>query len=88
MSDTIADAPQFNTDRLALLEDTFEQFHPDRIAQRILGMGDIMSLIEQAESLYEEEEALKLQEKMMSNQFTLQDFLEQLQKAKEQQNFL
>lgn len=63
-------------------EDTFEQFHPDRIAQRILGMGDIMSLIEQAESLYEEEEAIKLQEKMLSNQFTLQDFLEQLQKIK------
>lgn len=63
-------------------EDTFEQFHPDRIAQRILGMGDIMTLIEQAESLYEEDEALKLQEKMMSNQFTLQDFLEQLQKIK------
>ncbi len=63
-------------------EDTFEQFHPDRIADRILGMGDIMSLMEQAESLYEEEEALKLQEKMLSNQFTLQDFLEQLQKIK------
>ena len=63
-------------------EDTFEQFHPERIAQRILGMGDIMTLIEQAESLYEEDEALKLQEKMMSNQFTLQDFLEQLQKIK------
>ncbi|MGB7341530.1 MAG: signal recognition particle protein [Phototrophicaceae bacterium] len=63
-------------------DDTFEQFHPDRIAQRILGMGDIMSLIDKAEALYEEEEALKLQEKMMNNQFTLQDFLEQLQKIK------
>lgn len=61
-------------------DNTFEIFHPDRIAQRILGMGDVMSLIEQAESLYEEEEAMALQEKMMNNQFTLQDFLEQLQK--------
>jgi signal recognition particle subunit SRP54 len=65
-----------------IAEDTFEQFHPDRIAQRILGMGDVLSLIEKAESLYEEEEALRLQQKMMENQFTLQDFLEQLQKIK------
>lgn len=63
-------------------EDTFEQFHPDRIADRILGMGDVMTLIEQAEQLYEEEEAMKLQQKMLENQFTLQDFLEQLQKIK------
>lgn len=63
-------------------EDTFEIFHPDRIADRILGMGDVMTLIEKAESLYEEEEALRLQEKMMKNQFTLQDFLEQMQKIK------
>jgi signal recognition particle subunit SRP54 len=65
-----------------IAEETFEQFHPDRIAQRILGMGDVLSLIEKAESLYEEEEALLLQQKMMENQFTLQDFLEQLQKIK------
>jgi signal recognition particle subunit SRP54 len=45
-------------------------------------MGDVLSLIEKAESLYEEEEALLLQQKMMENQFTLQDFLEQLQKIK------
>lgn len=62
--------------------DTFEQFHPDRIADRILGMGDVLTLMEQAEQLYEEEEAMKLQEKMLNNQFTLQDFLEQLQKIK------
>ncbi|MEO1165022.1 MAG: signal recognition particle protein [Chloroflexota bacterium] len=61
---------------------TFERFHPDRIADRILGMGDVLTLMEQAESLYEEEEAIKLQEKMLNNQFTLQDFLEQLQKIK------
>ncbi len=62
--------------------DTLELFHPDRIAQRILGMGDIMSLIEKTESLYEEEEALRLQSKIMKNEFTLQDFLDQLQKIR------
>ena len=62
--------------------DTLELFHPDRIAQRILGMGDIMSLIERSESVYEEEEALRLQGKIMRNEFSLQDFLEQLQKIR------
>ncbi len=62
--------------------DTLELFHPDRIAQRILGMGDIMSLIEKTETLYEEEEALRLQSKIMKNEFSLQDFLEQLQKIR------
>ena len=62
--------------------DTLELFHPDRIAQRILGMGDIMSLIEKTESVYEEEEALRLQSKIMKNDFTLQDFLDQLQKIR------
>ncbi len=62
--------------------DTLELFHPDRIAQRILGMGDIMSLIEKTESVFEEEEALRLQSKIMKNEFTLQDFLEQLQKIR------
>lgn len=62
--------------------DTFELFHPSRIADRILGMGDMLSLIEKAESLYEEEEAIRLQKKMMENSFTLQDFLEQLRKIR------
>jgi signal recognition particle subunit SRP54 len=62
--------------------DTLEPFHPDRIADRILGMGDMMSLIERAESLYNEEEAMKLQKKMMENTFTLQDFLDQLRNIK------
>ena len=62
--------------------DTLELFHPDRIAQRILGMGDIMSLIERTESVYEEEEALRLQSKIIKNEFTLQDFLDQLQKIR------
>lgn len=65
-----------------ITEDALEVFHPDRIADRILGMGDVLTLIEKAESLYEEEEAMKLQQKMLENQFTLQDFLEQLQKIR------
>jgi signal recognition particle subunit SRP54 len=62
--------------------DGFEQFHPDRLAQRILGMGDVLTLIEKAQAQFDEEEALKLQKKLMQNQFTLQDFLEQLQKIR------
>ncbi|MCU0496297.1 MAG: signal recognition particle protein [Anaerolineae bacterium] len=62
--------------------DGFEVFHPDRLADRILGMGDIMTLIEKAEAAYDEAEAEKLQKKLMENQFTLQDFLEQLQKIR------
>ncbi|MBK8025657.1 MAG: signal recognition particle protein [Chloroflexi bacterium] len=62
--------------------DGFEQFHPDRLAQRILGMGDVMTLIEKAEAEFDEAEALKLQKKLMDNQFTLQDFLEQLRKIR------
>jgi signal recognition particle subunit SRP54 len=65
-----------------ITEDALEIFHPDRIADRILGMGDVLTLIEKAEALYEEEEAMKLQKKMLENQFTLQDFLEQLQKIR------
>jgi len=62
--------------------DGFETFYPDRLASRILGMGDVLSLIEKAEEAFDEQEALKLQKKLMENQFTLQDFLEQLQKIK------
>lgn len=62
--------------------DGFEVFHPDRLVDRILGMGDMMSLIEKAETEFDEEEALKLQQKLMENQFTLQDFLEQLQRIR------
>jgi len=62
--------------------DGFEVFHPDRLASRILGMGDVLSLIEKAEAAFDEREAIKLQKKLMENQFTLQDFLEQLQKIK------
>jgi signal recognition particle subunit SRP54 len=58
--------------------DQFERFHPDRMAQRILGMGDVMSLIEKAESQIEEDEAKELERKMRRNEFTLEDFLKQL----------
>ncbi len=57
----------------------FERFHPDRIAQRILGMGDVMSLIEHAEREFDEREALDLQRKLRRNEFGLDDFLQQLQ---------
>jgi signal recognition particle subunit SRP54 len=56
----------------------FERFHPDRMAQRILGMGDVMSLIEQAERQFDESEALELERKLRRNEFGLDDFLDQL----------
>ncbi len=59
--------------------DGLEVFYPDRIANRILGMGDIVSLVEKAEKVYEKEEAEKLEEKIRKAEFTLQDFLEQLE---------
>ncbi|HST56985.1 MAG TPA: signal recognition particle protein [Solirubrobacteraceae bacterium] len=58
--------------------DQLERFHPDRMAQRILGMGDVMSLIEKAESQFDEDEALALQRKLKRNEFGLDDFLDQL----------
>ena len=57
-----------------------EAFHPDRIASRILGMGDMLSLIEKAETVFEKEEAEKLEQKLRKNLFTLDDFLDQLRK--------
>lgn len=58
--------------------DALEAFHPDRVASRILGMGDVMSLIEQAETTYSEDEARKMEEKLRKNQFDLNDFLDQI----------
>jgi signal recognition particle subunit SRP54 len=63
------------------LED-FEAFHPDRMAGRILGMGDVMTLIEKAEATYSEEEAAQAEQALMSGQFTLEDFLQQMQMLK------
>jgi signal recognition particle subunit SRP54 len=62
--------------------DAFEQFHPDRMAGRILGMGDVLTLIEQAEQVFEKEEAEAAAAKMFEGEFTLDDFLEQLQQVK------
>jgi len=60
----------------------FEQFHPDRMASRILGMGDVLTLIEKAEQVYEKDQAEKAATKLLEGQFTLEDFLEQLQEVK------
>ena len=59
------------------LED-IEPFYPDRMASRILGMGDVLSLIEKAEKAYDEKKAAELEDKLKSNKFTLQDFYEQM----------
>jgi signal recognition particle subunit SRP54 len=58
--------------------DQFERFHPDRMAQRILGMGDVLSLIETAERQFDEDQALALERKLRNNDFGLDDFLDQL----------
>lgn len=59
-----------------------EVFHPDRMASRILDMGDVLTLIEQAQKTLNQEESKKIAEKIASDQFTLQDFLDQLQQVK------
>lgn len=61
--------------------DALEPFHPDRIASRIIGMGDVMSLIETAENAFDEEEARKLEEKLKKNRFDLDDYLGQLKQV-------
>ena len=58
--------------------DQFERFHPDRMAQRILGMGDVLTFIEKAEAQADEEEAKELERKLRRDEFTLEDFLDQL----------
>ncbi|WP_417564564.1 signal recognition particle protein [Microbacterium sp.] len=63
------------------LEDV-EPFHPDRMASRILDLGDILTLIEQAQQAFDEEEARKVAEKLATEQFTLEDFLEQMQQMR------
>jgi signal recognition particle subunit SRP54 len=60
----------------------FEQFHPDRMAGRILGMGDMLTLIEQAEQAFEKDQAEAAAEKLLEGEFTLDDFLEQMQQLK------
>lgn len=63
------------------LED-LEPFYPDRMASRILGMGDILSLIDKAQANFDEKQAMELQKKMRENDFTLEDFLSQMQQVK------
>ena len=63
------------------LED-FERFHPDRMAGRILGMGDVLSLIEKAEKEVDADQAVDMQEKMRRDQFTLEDFLQQMRQVR------
>jgi signal recognition particle subunit SRP54 len=62
--------------------DEFEPFHPDRMASRILGMGDVLTLIEKVEATFEEDEKRKAEELLQSGRLTLEDFLEQMQQIK------
>ncbi len=66
--------------------DTLDVFYPERMAQRILGMGDITSLVEKAQAQYDEVEARKLEKKIRKNQFDFQDFMDQLQQIKKMGN--
>ncbi len=67
--------------------DDFEPFYPDRMASRILDLGDILTLIEQAQSVFDEEEAAKAAAKIATDSFTLEDFLEQMQQIKKMGSF-
>ena len=60
----------------------FDLFHPDRLAGRILGMGDVLTLIEKAEQVYEKEEAEQAAAKLFEGEFTFEDFLDQLQQVR------
>lgn len=63
-----------------------EPFHPDRMASRILGMGDVLSLIEKAQQNFDEKKAIELEKKMATSSFTLQDYLDQLEQFKDMGN--
>lgn len=62
--------------------DALERFYPDRMASRILGMGDIVSLVEKVQERFDQDKAVKLEQKLRKSQFTLEDFLDQLQEVK------
>lgn len=66
--------------------EALDVFHPDRMAQRILGMGDIVTLVERAQSVFDEEEAAKIQKKLLKDQFTFEDFYSQIQQIKKMGN--
>ena len=67
--------------------EALEPFHPDRMASRILGMGDVLSLIEKAQTVYDIEEAKKMEKKFRKDEFTLDDFLSQLQQVRKMGSF-
>jgi len=67
--------------------DALETFHPDRMASRILGMGDVLSLIEKAQEAIDAQKAKELEKKLLKDKFTLEDFLEQLQQIKKMGSF-
>ncbi len=64
-----------------------EPFYPDRLASRILGMGDVLSIIDKAEEAYKEEEAIELEKKIRKNEFTLDDYLQQMKKIRKMGSF-
>ena len=66
--------------------DALDAFHPDRMADRILGMGDVVSLVERAQQQFDEEEARRVQKKIAKNQFNFDDFLKQIQQVKKMGN--
>lgn len=66
--------------------DAIDVFHPDRMAQRILGMGDVVSLVEKAQQTFDQEEALRINKKIRKNQFDFNDFLSQLQQVRKMGN--
>lgn len=66
--------------------DALDVFHPDRMAQRILGMGDIVTLVERAQSVFNDEEAAKIHKKLLKDQFTFEDFYSQIQQIKKMGN--
>ncbi|BDD08572.1 signal recognition particle protein [Fulvitalea axinellae] len=66
--------------------EALDVFHPDRMAQRILGMGDVVSLVERAQQAFDEEEAMRINKKIRKNQFNFEDFLSQLQQIKKMGN--
>jgi signal recognition particle subunit SRP54 len=66
--------------------DALDQFYPDRMASRILGMGDVLSLVERAQSAFDEEEADRINKKIRQNQFSFEDFYSQLQQIKKMGN--
>ena len=66
--------------------EAIDEFYPDRMAERILGMGDVVSLVERAQEQFDEEEARKIQKKIAKNEFGFDDFLSQIQQVKKMGN--